>query len=103
MTDFKVTDEAVEAACAANYYAWSALHQHEREEFRKHMRAAIEAALPVMFGEAGLFVASSRRSDYETHGINPFMYYGTNRDLAEQDAAAIDGEVLTAYVLKESK
>lgn len=35
----------VERACVTNYADWLQFHQHERENFRKQMRAALTAAL----------------------------------------------------------
>lgn len=37
--------DMVERACVAHYDEWPKFHQHEREQFRKRMRIALESAL----------------------------------------------------------
>lgn len=88
MTDFKVTDEAVETACVAHYSAWPKFHQHERETFRKEMRAAIEATLPVMFEPVGFLVGFS------------FFFDPTN---ARRRAEGTGMPVMDIYRIKEPK
>lgn len=54
MTDFKISDEAVQAAGAAFHGVKELIWDEES------MRAALEAAMPVMFERAGRYTRSHR-------------------------------------------